>query len=242
MCESQVLINSNGNIFCGGFDSCVFSQIFGNNYDMNSEYYNDKTFLRCDGDGFCFWADIYYFDSLYCNSLESCDYTRVIGVENLYANGYWSLAGSDIESSGMNMNMTVHLQSDYAAYDTWIYCMSNDTCNIICSSYRTCFNTTLICNGTCHVICNENEGDEDKNHIVCPIIIGGVQSTVVVSSSGYLTTDTLHLTTQSSNNTGAADAANILTYIPTFPQHPTHPGYPTSTATERNGMVMFEFF
>ena len=228
-CESQTLINSNGNIFCGGFDSCVYSTLYGNNYDSNSDYYNDETYVHCDGDGSCYYTDIYYFDHLYCNSLDSCDSTIIVGVKNIYANGYWSLGQSIIESNGMdmNMNMTVHIQSDYAAYGTWIYCLSNDTCNIICATYKACYNTTLICNGTCNVFCNGNggEGDADEDNFVCPTMIGGTQSTDITSSSGYLTTNLLHLTTQSSNT------IKHFTHIPTFPQHPEHPGDPATTIT-----------
>ena len=178
-CELMSIINTNGDVYCSGLDSCRNGLIYGNVYDIdslsyssnNDSFYNNLTRLYCDGSLACFEAKINNFNDLYCNGMNSCAFTKIMDAVNIYGAGLDTLHSARIFAN-RNSNVTVYLQVGFVATNLSVFCNETNHCEIVCEAKHACSNVTLYCSNdannetdNCKVGCNETEVTE------CPKII-----------------------------------------------------------------------
>ena len=149
--------NNNGSIFCNGVRSCqganLRASINGMVYCGAISACTDATIAYPTKRAFCMGR--------YSNS--DCNGTRLNGISEVYLNG---IQKTSIYSNGTGMMDVFILGTSYFSPLGHIYCdRPNDTCNIYCYKYASCWNSgpTIDCsNGAvCNIYCDE------ANDILC---------------------------------------------------------------------------
>ena len=84
---------------------------------ISTDFYNDYTWLFCDGNLGCYSAEIYDFDCVDSNGMDSCFGAIISNTKNIIGNGFESLKSSKIYAIGNKNNMTVnnYLQAAFVA-------------------------------------------------------------------------------------------------------------------------------
>lgn len=119
---------------------------------------------------------LFHTHQLFCASDESCIYTQICNVENIYANGDDALSGATIFSETGILNNSEITSSSNATFKLFLngtstneftlYCNESDICQIECQSDEACTYLQLYCFGRCLVSCG-------VYGINCPVLMYG---------------------------------------------------------------------
>eukprot|EP01084_Bolivina_argentea_P290948 499941_1 len=148
---SKITYNSaiSPSVICSGAWSCTSTEVISDSNNLIIEcsgYYscNEISILIYNGFG----------DYLYCYGAGACNEGNIRGISNVHCTGMHGCQHANISSFGNDL--TVLLTGVISGVWSIITCNSGDYCNILCKADDSCYEMTLICDGTCFVECDQD--------------------------------------------------------------------------------------
>eukprot|EP01083_Nonionella_stella_P221595 791559_1 len=89
---------------------------------------------------------------VYCLAKEACTNSRIYAI-NVTCAGFIGCWLASIHTQGSSEISHIYFLGTRSGYNAEIHCAMNDECYIFCNGDESCFNTTLICEGSCFVTC-----------------------------------------------------------------------------------------
>ena len=174
------------NILCTGGASCMYTQIYGNQFG----------YILCNT---CDYSTIYNSVAVICNDCISVTVYNCTNIYYLSGNTYYGNVHTERKQTS-----NVYFLNSQSGYDVNVECVAWSTCNVYCVSINACHEsiTTILCqlNATCTVYCSEKDG------IICPSVSGMGNYTVIGlqnEGSSTTTTTTITITTNATDTTHA---------------------------------------
>lgn len=196
-CKMQV--NCETDIWCRSHYGCRSSSI---NQENSTLTITQRSFnkLLCTGAISCHNAAIRYGKYLACLAETSCTNVDVIGVRYIFAAGMWSFQWTSVVSGGKDVD--IFILGFEAATGLNLYCQGNDTCNVYCINYDSCY--SLSGGGDKF---NMHCADEDRCNI---IFLNGTNNTIVDNLDFDFT-----INDNCSTTTNVSNVNSTLNIIPT---------------------------
>ena len=202
--------NISGNIYCGGYQSCIGAEIT----NVNGIIFGTNR-------GSLFGASIVNVGSVYCFGPTSCNNVKISGIATkLVAVGDDALSGVNITTNAFQFNsghveedetFVVHIIINGTNLSPFsIYCSEGDICCIECQSEYSCAGLNISCQGgdsQCIV------SEYGTNLSYCPQIASTTSAIATTSTTTSTTTMIATIETSDVFNNNKKDKEDIITIV-----------------------------